>query len=191
MYLHRAPSPKAQPEAIITIRRSTTKKGNYMQPTLFATVYEKLWQFKPKSSELEMHGYRARAIIPPSLNDLDLPAHPFNVFMTIPVAEAKQNELKTRKSSNLSLANISPLSLPSSNETKTTWTSVISVHQPSIHTRAHTTRLPRRQKESFHLGCLFPKVGECHSTRSTVRPAGRRSWEKTLPSKLILFKLMH
>ena len=65
-----------------------------------------------QSGELELHGYRSRPIIPPSLNDLDLPPNHMNVFMTIPVAkESKKKAQKaTRQDDSLSCKYFPPVS---------------------------------------------------------------------------------
>ena len=111
----------------------STHQGQGREITLelpFSSVSSQRTHSADTDSEIEIHGYRARPIIPPSLNDLDLPAHPFNVFLPIPTNETAENRPKTKNfptTSNLSLVDISPMSSPGNNGQKedlnTSWIS--------------------------------------------------------------------
>ena len=107
-----------------------------------------------QSGELELHGYRSRPVIPPSLNDLDLSPNHINVLTTIPVPEAKEKERKMTRQENLSLVNISPLSLPSSEA------NLGDVSASTFHTYESPEYFPpKKAKRKLSIGMSFPKSG--------------------------------
>ena len=121
-----------------------------------------------QSGELELHGYRSRPIIPPSLNDLDLPPNHMNVFMTIPVAEAKKKAQKVTRQDDLSLVNISPLSLPSSEA------NLGDVSASTFYTYESPEYFPpKKAKRKLSIGMSFPKSGGVSQSNTYCEACGQ------------------
>ena len=173
------PAPKPSPRQS-SQSDDSTKRKEITCSLPFSPLSMKNSDHSNQSSELEMHGYRARAIIPPSLNDLDLPAHPFNVFMAIPVAEAKQAE-KMRNSSNLSLANISPLSLPSSKADQDDM-NLSDISASTFYTYESPQYFPpKKTKRKLSLGMSFPKSGGVSQHQKYCEACGQKILTKDSP----------
>ena len=131
---------------------------------------------------------RQLPIVPPGLNDLNLPPNPFNILATMAVVnliEDAYNDIYSRHSPEPSEP--SPISTPPMNvsnfdswETSHTTTddnTFYSDDEPQRIFFLPSTRIPppppRKLKRKLSLGCLFQKEGKCRST--SAKPADKRS----------------
>ena len=129
---------------------------------------------------------RQLPIVPPSLNDLNLPPNPFNILATIAVA----NNTEDANDDNCSQQSpeSSPISTPPMNVSAfNSWeTSYKTTNADTFYSSDEPRRIyflpparsplpspPRKMKRRLNLGMSFPKDGECRST--SAKPAVRRS----------------
>ena len=141
-----------------------------------------------------MHGYRTRPIIPPTLKDLDLPAHPFNVILPTPVTEKAEEEAENSDDEkdkfstfgNLSLIDISPISSPSrasfSEDLNTTWISNESfVSYISDGPLPPSPPRQKKNKRKHSIGMSFPKKRGVSQLRKHCEACGQIIVEKGQP----------
>ena len=118
---------------------------------------------------------RQLPIVPPSLNDLNLPPNPFNILATMAVAsntEETNNDNYSPQSpdpSDLSSISTPPMNVSASNSWETSYTNT---DDDTFHSSDEPRRIyflppspspppspPRRQKRKLSLGMSFPKEG--------------------------------
>ena len=132
---------------------------------------------------------RQQPIVPPSLNDLNLPPNPFNILATMAIA----NNTEDANDDNYSPqspepSEPSPTSTPPMNASAfNSWeTSYTTTHKDTFFSSDEPRRYyflppnpasppspPRKLKRRLSLGMSFPKTGECRS--KSAKPAVRRS----------------
>ena len=131
---------------------------------------------------------RQLPIVPPSLNDLNLPPNPFNILATMAIA----NKTDDTNDDNYSPqspqpSEPSPISTPPMNVSAfNSWeTSYTTTDDDTFYSDDEPRRInflpstptppppPRKLKRRLSLGMSFPKEGECRST--SAKPAVRRS----------------
>ena len=132
---------------------------------------------------------RQLPIVPPSLNDLNLPPNPFNIMATMVVA----NNTEQANDDNYSPqspepSQPSPVSTPLMNVSafKSWETSYTTINDDTFYSSDEPRRIyflpttsspppsaPRNLRRRLSLGMSFPKDGECRST--SAKPAVRRS----------------
>ena len=128
-------------------------------------------------------------IVPPSLNDLNLPPNPFNILATMAIAnnteDANDNNYspESPEPSEPSPITTPPMNVNAFNSWETSYTTT---DDDTFHSSEEPRRIyflppspspppspPRMQKRRLSLGMSFPKAGECRST--SAKPAVRRS----------------
>ena len=129
---------------------------------------------------------RQLPIVPPSLNDLNLPPNPFNILATMAIANNAEDDNYSPESPEPSIPSpisTSPMNVSAHNSLETSYTSTdnntfLSSDEPRrIYflpaSPSPPPSPPRKQKIKLSLGMSFPKEGECRST--SAKPAVRRS----------------
>ena len=130
---------------------------------------------------------RQLPIVPPSLNDLNLPPNPFNILATMAVVDYTEDDNNDGYSpQSPDPSDPSPISTPPMNvstfnswETTHTTTDDNTFYSDDEPRRIYflpstpTPPPPRKLKRKLSLGMSFPKEGECRST--SAKPAVRRS----------------
>ena len=93
-----------------------------------------------------------------------------NVFMTIPVAEAKKKAQKVTRQDDLSLVKISPLSLPSSeaNLWRCQCINILHIREPGIFPPP-----PKKAKRKLSIGMSFPKSGGVSQSNTYCQACGQ------------------
>ena len=118
---------------------------------------------------------RQLPIVPPSLNDLNLPPNPFNILATVAIAtndnEANDNNYSPESPDRSVLSSIStpPMNVSAFNSWETSYTTI---DDATFHSSDEPRRIcflplspspppspPRRQKRKLSLGMSFPKEG--------------------------------
>ena len=138
---------------------------------------------------------RQLPIVPPSLNDLNLPPNPFNVLATMAIANNTEDANDNNHSpESPEPSEPSPISTPPMNVSAfNSWeTSYTTTDDDTFHSSDEPTSIyflplspspppspPRKQKRRLSLGMSFPKEGECRST--SAKPAIRRSPQQRTP----------
>ena len=145
------------------------------------------------------YGFRRQLpIVPPSLNDLNLPLNPFNILATMVIAnntqEANGNDYSPESPDPSVPSSIStpPMNVSAFNSWETSYTTT---DDDTFHSSDEPTRIyffppspspppspPRRQKRKLSLGMSLPKEGECRST--SAKPVVRRSLNKGHPRSI-------
>ena len=134
-------------------------------------------------------------IVPPSLNDLELPPNPFNILATMAIAnnteDANDNNYSPQspQPSELSPISTPPMNVSAFNRCETSYTTT---DDDTFHSSDEPRRIyflppspspppspPRKLKRRLSLGMSFPKEGECRST--SAKPAVRRSPQQRTP----------
>ena len=131
-------------------------------------------------------------IVPPILNDLNVPPNPFNILATMAIANNTEDNNYSPESPDPSvLSSIStlPMNVSAFNSLETSYTTTDDAifHSSDEPRRIYFLPLspspppspPRRQKRKLSLGMSFPKEGECRST--SAKPADRRSPQQRTP----------
>ena len=132
---------------------------------------------------------RKLPIIPPSLNDLNLPPNPFNILATMAIAnnteDASDNNYspESPEPSELSPISTPPMNVSAFNSWETSYTTT---NDDTFYSSDEPRRIyflpptpseppspPRKTKRRLSLGMSFQKMGECRST--PAKPAVRRS----------------
>ena len=132
---------------------------------------------------------RQLPIVPPSLNDLNLPPNPFNILATMAIANntADANDdnysLQSPEPSAPSPISTSPMNVSAFNSRETFYTKT---DNDTFYSSEEPRRIyflppspasppspPRKLKRRLSLGMSFPKKGECRST--SAKPAVTRS----------------
>ena len=138
---------------------------------------------------------RQLPIVPPSLNNLNLPPNPFNILATMAIANntGDTNDNKYGPQSP-EPSGPSPISTPPMNVSAfNSWeTSYTTTDNGTFYSSDESRRIyslppnpasppssPRKLKRKLSLGMSFPKDGECRSTCAT--PAVRRSPQQRTP----------
>ena len=131
---------------------------------------------------------RQLPIVPPSLNDLNLPPNNFNILATMAIANNNDNDYRP-ESPEPSLP--SPIATPTKKISDfNSWeTSYTITDDDTFHSSDEPRRIyflppspspppspSRRQIRRLSLGISFPKEGECRST--SAKPADKRSPEQ-------------
>ena len=138
---------------------------------------------------------RQLTIVPPSLNDLNLPLNPFNILATMAVEsnteETNDDNYSPQSPDPSELSSIStpPLNVIAFNSWATSYTTT---DDDTFHSSNEPRRIyflprsrspppspPRRQKRKLSLGMSFPKEGECRST--SAKHAVTRSPQQRTP----------
>ena len=139
---------------------------------------------------------RQLPIVPPSLNDSNLPPNPFNSLATMAAAsnteETNDDNYSPQSPDPSELSSIStpPMNVSAFNSWETSYTTT---DDDTFHSSDEPRRIyflppspspppspPRRQKRKLSLGMSFPKEwGECCST--SAKPAVRRSPQQRTP----------
>ena len=140
------------------------------------------------------YGFRRQfPIVPPNLNDLNLPPNPFNILATMAIAnnteDANDYSPESPEPSEPSPISTPPMNVSAFNSWETPYTTT---DDDTIHSSDEPRRInflppspspppspPRRQKRKLSLGMSFPKEGECRST--SAQPAVRRSLQQRTP----------
>ena len=132
---------------------------------------------------------RQLPIVPPSLNDLNLPRNPFNILATMAIANNDEEthddnySPQSPEPSEPSPTSTLPMNVSAFNSWETSYTTT---DDDTIHSSDEPRRiyflppspssppsLPRKLKRRLSLGMSFPKEGEYRST--SAKPAVRRS----------------
>ena len=130
---------------------------------------------------------RQLPIVPPILNDLNLPPNPFNILATMAVVDYTEDDNNDGYSpqspdpSDSSPTSTPPMNVSTFNSWETTHTTTddntfYSGDEPRriyFLPSTPTPPPPRKLKRKLSLGMSFPKEGECRST--SAKPAVRRS----------------
>ena len=143
---------------------------------------------------------RQLPILPPSLNDLNLPPNPFNILATMAIANNTQEAIENNYSpespdpSVPSSIPTPPMNVSAFNSWETSYTTT---DDDTFHSSDEPRRIyflppspspppspPRSQKRKLSLGMSFPKEGECRST--SAKPAVRRSPHQRTPQVHLL-----
>ena len=138
---------------------------------------------------------RQLPIVPPSLNDLNLPPNPSNILATMAIASNTEEtnddnyRPKSPDPSELSSLSTPPMNISAFNSWEMSYTTT---DDNKFHSSDEPRRIyflppsplpppspPRRQKRKLSLGMSFPKEGECRST--SAKPAVRRSPQQRTP----------
>ena len=138
---------------------------------------------------------RQLPIVPPGLNDLNLPPNPFIILATMAIANNNEgtnddnNSPQSQEPSEPSPISTPPMNVSAFNSWETSYTTTdkdtfCSSDEPRrIYflppSPASPTSPPRKLKRRLCLGMSFPKEGECRST--SAKPAVRRSPQQRTP----------
>ena len=137
---------------------------------------------------------RQLPIVPPSLNDLNLPPNPINTLATMAIANNTQEANRNNYSQESPDPSVpSSISTPPMNVSANSWeTSYTTTDDDTFHSSDEPRRIyflplipspppspARRQKRKLSLGMSFPKEGECRST--SAKPVVSRSSQQRTP----------
>ena len=138
---------------------------------------------------------RQLPIVPPSLNDLNLPPNPFNILATMVIADNTGDANDDNYSpQSPEPSDPSPISTPPMNVSAfNSWeTSYTTTDNDTFYSSDEPRRIyflpqrpasppspPQKLKRRLSLGMSFPKEGECRST--SAKPAVRRSHQQRTP----------
>ena len=133
------------------------------------------------------YGYgRQHHIIPPSLNNSNLPRNPFNVLATMVIVQPATSQYDERDSplslvpSELSSISTPPMKLKTVKGWDTcSYVGTFSVDDPrrnySVSSPFSTTPPPRRQKQNLGIGIIFLKKGSVAAHLRRLRPARNKT----------------
>ena len=191
VFLTEPPAPATSP-IYVSPRRYQGQGREVTLELPFSPVSSQGSKATSSEGEFEIYGYKARPIIPPSLNDLDLPVHPFNVFLPIPATEKadQTTEIQDKRifptADNLSLVDISPLSSPTNqpipDRLNTSWISDGSFVPYDSDKSLPPTPPPKKMKKKISIGMSFPKKGGVSQPTRRCESCGQIILEKEQPN---------